>query len=102
MGEDSFTPGLAEQLAGTWGREPRVFRQALSSPAFTPREFMECIVGAAADYVADSNSRYGRVFVSGEIVKPEQVPHFLPVDASEDVGLYVKKLSTLHSDFSFI
>jgi hypothetical protein len=102
MADDCFAPGFVEQLADAWGAGPRVFRDVLSSPVFAPRDIMDSILGATADYAADANTRYARVFVGSNIIKPEQVPLFLPASASESCDEYVRRITAVHPDFSFI
>lgn len=102
MGDQLFAPGLAEQLASAWDTGPRVFRQVLTGPAFSPREYMEGVVGTARDYVANPTNRCGRVFVAGEVVKPEQLPPFLPTSPSQAIDAYIAALTSVHPDFAVV
>ncbi len=57
MNVASFAAGFAEQLADAWDKGPHVFRDVLTASLFTPREFMEAILGTAEDYFADPDKR---------------------------------------------
>ena len=93
-----FVPELAERLAEQWGRGPHVYRGALRAPALTEREFMAAILGTAADYLADPGVKVppGRVFLAGEVVKPEQLAAFLPRGDAEDCAQYVSRIRQAH------
>jgi hypothetical protein len=95
---DIFVPGFAERLAEQWGRGPRIFRDALRAPALTERELMSAILGTAADYLADPGVKVppGRVFLAGEVVKPEQLASFLPRGGAEDCTQYVSRIRQAH------
>ena len=93
-----LVPNFAEELLAQWNQGPRVFRNALRSPMFAEREFMAALVGAARDYAADPKARVppGRIFLSGEIVTPEQLPGFLPRGAAETCDQYVSRMRQAH------
>jgi hypothetical protein len=61
------------------------------------REFMAALRGAAMDYAAAPTARVppGRIFLSGEPVKPEQLAPFLPGGA-ETCQQYVSRIRTAH------
>jgi hypothetical protein len=102
MNAEWFSTGFAEQLADAWDQGPHVFRNVLSAPLFSPREFIEAIVATAAEYFADPNRRAGRVYVAGEPLKPEQLAPFLPTSLDQSVEDYLAGLTRTHPDFAVI
>ena len=102
MADAVFKPGIAEQLAAVWDTGPAVLRGALTAPLFSSREYLTGILGTARDFAADPKNRFGRVFVRGEVVTPEQLPAFLPSGPSEDIEEYVGRVARAHDDFAVI
>ncbi len=95
---DGFTANFAASLVAQWNQGPCVYRNALRSPMFTEREFMTALLGAAMDYVADPSASVppGRVFLGGQVVKPEQLAPLLPRGAAETCEQYVSRIRQAH------
>jgi hypothetical protein len=96
-------PTLAASIAEHWNRGPVVFRDVLREPLFNLDEFMRGVKGTAAAYIKDPSNRAGRIFVEGEVIKPSQIPSFMPRGDSETFPEYINRLRSLYpNDFSII
>ncbi len=91
---DGFDPAFRERLVAQWNRGPCVFRNVLRAPMFTDHDFMAALLGTAREYIANPATKVppGRVYLSGEAVKPDQLAPLFPRGSAESLEQYVARI----------
>lgn len=95
---------FADQWATAWGGAPRVFRDVLREPAFSPMQFLQALSRTAQAMVDCKREPVGRATLDGRAPAIHELMGFFPAPNVTGFEQYVAQVGSLFpgADFSVI